>query len=378
MKNKYIDIRKELHRIAELSANEYSTSEYIFKQLQNFKPDRIINKIGSTGIIAIFDTGKPGKTTMFRCELDALPIAETNTFEHVSINNAVSHKCGHDGHMAILLALADWISQNKFELRGKICLLFQPAEETAFGAKQVLDDKRFIDLKPDYIFALHNLPGFPKNSLVLRKGAFAAASAGMKFRFTGKASHAGHPENGNSPLNAMQIFISELQNISQAQKCLNKYSFITIIHVKLGDEAFGTSPGKGVVMATLRAHSDEILQKLASEAKTKAEAIADSHNLKLDIETVEEFAATVNHNGACDILQKAAIDSKLDIIYHKQLFPWTEDFSFYSQKYKTAFLGLGSGEDHPQLHNPDYDFPDELIESGCNIFSKIINEINKY
>lgn len=374
-KDKYIKIRHHLHRIAELSGREAKTSEYVKAQLTILSPDIIIEKLAGYGLAAVFNSGKKGPVVCFRAELDALPIRETNTFEYRSISKSVSHKCGHDGHMAILLGFGEWVKNHLNKLTGKIILLFQPAEETAQGALAVLADKRFTDLKPDYMFSLHNLPEFPLGSVIIRENVFASASRGIKIKLIGKTSHAGHPENGLNPLTAMMSILEVLNSLPNTFTGLDESVLITIIHVCLGEEAFGTSPGEGEIMATFRSNDDEVLDKLAKETKRRVIAIARSFGLKEKLTWVEKFAATVNDKEAYGIVKEAIAKMKIEIVQPLSPFPWSEDFSFFSQKYKSTFFGLGSGETHPQLHNPDYDFPDALIETGIKLFSNITKEV---
>lgn len=376
LKKDWKQVRRDLHKIAELSGNEKKTSAYVRAILADFEPQKLLSGIGGHGILAEFSSGKPGKKTVIRAELDALPIKEKNSFSHGSITEGISHKCGHDGHMAVLLSLGEWLSKHIQELKGSVILLFQPAEETAAGAKAILADKRFLAIKPDYIFALHNIPGYEMGGLLLRRDVFAAASMGLKFYFSGKTSHAGHPENGNNPLFALQELLQDLQVLPQRENNMWESSLITIIHLKLGEEAFGTAPGEGVLMATLRAEKDEVLQQMAKEALRLAESSAKKYSLDFTYERVEEFAATKNNDIAEDLLERAAHKSGLPVVKLAHPFPWSEDFSFFSRSYKTAFFGLGSGKEQAQLHNPDYDFPDELILTGRAIFQKIIEEIN--
>ncbi|MFQ3174652.1 MAG: amidohydrolase, partial [Flavobacterium sp.] len=143
-------LRKELHQNPEVSGKELETSKRIVAFLKKHAPDEIITKIGGAGIVAIYKSKQAGKTVLFRCELDALPIEETNIFEHRSLTNGISHKCGHDGHMAILCGLATELSQNRPET-GTVILLFQPAEEDGSGAQKVFSDPKFTALQPDYV-----------------------------------------------------------------------------------------------------------------------------------------------------------------------------------------------------------------------------------
>lgn len=375
--DKLAEIRHQLHQLAELSGREENTAAYIVTRLSEFKPDRIVEKLSGNGILAIFETGKPGPAICFRADIDALPIADSEQLSYRSQNQGTSHKCGHDGHSTILLGLADWIRDNISSLQGSISLLFQPAEETAQGAKAVLADARFTDIKPDFIFGLHNLPGFPTGSVIVRDGIFAGASCGIKIGLLGKTSHAGHPENGISPLPALLKIVKELIALPETIPEKDAATMVTIIHLKLGEEAFGTSPGTAEIMATFRSYDNDILFLMLQQAEQLVSDIAASQSLKFSLQRVEKFASTVNDAQANHMVRSAARKLGCKIIEPEQPFRWTEDFSFYTQKYKSAFMGLGAGLSHPQLHNPDYDFPDELISHGIKLFSNIILEVAK-
>jgi metal-dependent amidase/aminoacylase/carboxypeptidase family protein len=153
---------------------------------------------------------------------------------------------------------------------------------------------------------------------------------------------------------------------------------VTIIHLRLGEEAFGTSPGEGEIMATFRSYEDSNLAVMMQETERLVPEIANLFSLQYNLEWVEKFASTVNDDIACTFLTKAAEKLNLEIIRPVLPFRWTEDFSYFSQLYKTAFFGLGAGEKQPQLHNPDYDFPDSLIETGVKLFYEIIKEVSVY
>ena len=144
--------RRELHAHPEVSLNEVETAKRVTKFLQHLKPDELLTGVGVNGIMALFESGKPGPTRLFRCELDALPIAELNTFEYKSKYAGVAHKCGHDGHMTILCGLAEQLA-NKRPETGKAWLLFQPAEENGEGAKAMLADHRMRATAPERVYA---------------------------------------------------------------------------------------------------------------------------------------------------------------------------------------------------------------------------------
>jgi len=374
--DKIIAFRQELHQHPELSGNESITAEKIVNFLLHYKPDKIIRGIGGNGIACIFKGQKEGTSVLFRCDMDALPIEEENDFEYKSKEKGVSHKCGHDGHMAIMAGLADSFLKNPPE-KGQAILLFQPSEENGQGALNVLNDEKFKELHIDYSFALHNLPGFTLGSVLLRKGTFASASKGIVIKLYGKTSHAGEPENGISPAIAMSDIIKQLNEISNSKDLFTDLSLVTVVHAQLGELAFGTSPGYAHVMATLRTYSNSDMQKLTVEVEKLVNENALVNNLKVEISYTEEFPATINNTELTELIEYSAKSSNIKFQYIDEPFRWSEDFAHFTEAFPGALYGLGSGLNHSQLHNPDYDFPDEIIESGVRMFSEIYNQIQK-
>jgi amidohydrolase len=372
--SKIIALRHELHQNPELSDNEFITAERIVNFLAHLKPHKLIRGIGGNGIACIFKGEETGASVLFRCDMDALPIDEENDFEHKSIIKGVSHKCGHDGHMAIMAGLADLFSKKRPK-KGQVILLFQPSEENGKGALNILNDEKFKSLKLDYVFALHNLPGFPLGSIILRKDAFASASKGMIIKLYGKTSHAAEPENGISPAIAMADIIKELNDAPNLKNIFSDHTLVTVVHAQLGEVAFGTSPGFAQIMATLRTFTNVDMQKLASESERLIKKIATANNLRVEISYTEEFPASTNNNELVTLVEKVAQSCNTNFQYIKQPFRWSEDFAHFTEKFPGVLFGLGSGIDCAQLHNPDYDFPDEIIESGVKIFSEIHNQI---
>lgn len=369
-----IRLRKELHKNPELSGKEIETSKRILAFLEKYKPDEIHTEIGKTGIIAIYKGKNEGKTILFRCELDALPIQEINKFEHQSVLKGISHKCGHDGHMAILCGLATELSQNKLE-NGTVILLFQPSEENGKGAAKVMKNEFFKTLKPDFVFALHNLPGYPKNQIVIKEDTFSCAVTSMKIVLEGKTAHAGEPENGINPAMAIASIIQQFNALNQPNMLDSDFALITPIYSSLGKKAYGVSAGHGEVHFTIRCQSNVKIKELKKLLETVVSKIVQQHQLLFSIKWIEPFYANENNANAVQLITDAA--KKLGFtIFEKEIpFRWGEDFGLFTTHYLGAMFGLGAGLETPDLHNPDYDFPDEIIPTGVKLFYQICKEL---
>ncbi|MBW6499579.1 MAG: amidohydrolase [Bacteroidales bacterium] len=375
--NQLVELRKTLHRHPELSGKEAQTASRIKKFLKETKPDQLIEKLGGNGLLALFDSGQPGAELLLRCDTDALPIQEVNDFAHRSENDGVAHKCGHDGHTAILAGVAALLGRHRPKT-GRVALLFQPDEETGRGAEKVLHDEAFAALNPDMVFALHNLPGFDEKAVVVKKGSFASASKGMIITLKGKSSHAAHPEQGNSPVKVVTGLLDGLPNIPNMKESFEDFCLVTIIHAHLGEKAFGTSPGDAVVMATLRSYLDDDMEKLTAMAEYLVDHLCRKYDIASEIHYTEVFPATVSDPEALELVKNAARQNQSQLLEIDEPFRWSEDFGHFTMQYPGALFGLGAGKDHPGLHNNHYDFNDNIIETGVNIFMNIIRQKNKF
>ncbi|AFL83467.1 amidohydrolase [Belliella baltica DSM 15883] len=366
------NFRRTLHQYPELSGEEKETASRVLEFFKEIHADEVLENLGGNGLAFVFEGKEQGPTTLYRCELDGLPIREDNNIKYKSTIPGKAHLCGHDGHMAIVAGLGLYLKENRPK-KGRVILLFQPAEETGQGAGMVVKDNKFQKILPDFAFALHNLPGYEKNQIIIKKGAFAAASNGMIIKLKGKNAHASHPEAGNSPAEAMSKIIVALQKLPDAMK---KFTMITVIHAKLGEVAFGTTPGDATVMATIRAYENETRELLVHYAEKLCEQIAKEYMLEISFEYVEEFAATHNHQEAWEYGNQAAKNLNLKTKHIRIPFRWSEDFGHFSIHTKTLLFGLGSGKSQPQLHENNYDFPDEIIPTGVNMFQQIIEQLH--
>lgn len=369
-----IALRHRLHQYPELSGHERATAAHIVSWLETCAPDQIITGLGGHGVAAIFSGTASGPTVLFRCELDALPIMETGTVAWRSKQDGHGHLCGHDGHMAIMCGLARHLHKNPPKA-GRIVLLFQPAEEDGAGARAVIADEKFSSIQPDYAFALHNLPGMPRHHIGIKSGPFNFASEGLAVKLAGRTSHASHPEDGISPAGAISALINSLPQLPQTLGYSTEQALITLVHASLGVKAFGVAPGNGLVMATVRSINNDIQNELMDAAMANARHQAEQHRLSVEFSNGEKFAACTNNAVATAHVERATNALGLPLTPLQKPFRWSEDFGLFSDVCQSALFVLGAGEHHPQLHNPDYDFPDELIPTGVSMFLEIARQL---
>ncbi|MCF7700866.1 amidohydrolase [Loktanella sp. M215] len=371
------EFRRALHRRPEVSGEEMETAKTVVAAVKLMCPTRILTGLGGHGVAAIFDSGKDGPTVLFRAELDALPIEERNdAIAWPSEIPGKSHVCGHDGHMTMLLALGRMISR-KPVAQGRVILMFQPAEEDGSGAKAVVADPAFDEVKPDWAFAIHNDPGSPFGFVSTRVGLMNCASLGLKVKLSGKTAHAANPQDGVSPALAVAKLIPALDELGHGEGGPRNDAFrlVTITHVNIGEPTFGIAPGEAEVFATLRAAGDAGIESLEAAARTIATSVADEHGLGVAFEIHDHFAASVNDADAYDVATRAI--EAIGVPHGQENVPMraSEDFGVFGWGAKAAMLFLGSGEGHAALHNPDYDFPDDLIPIGSAIFERIARDL---
>lgn len=365
--------RRKLHAMPEVSGQEVATAAEVQAFLAGTAPDQVISSLGGTGVAAIFKGSEDGPTVLFRAELDALPIEELSDLPHRSRLPGKGHMCGHDGHTATVAALARGFARQRPK-RGRVVLLFQPAEETGAGAAAVIADERFADIRPDFAFSLHNLPGLPLGHVWLKEGIANCASRGLKITLTGKTAHASAPETGTSPMQAIASLMPALTDLSRGTVASGDLVLATVGHVRIGEAAFGIAPAHGELWVTLRTTTDDRMQALVDAAEGLAKTAADTNGLQLEMSYHEIFSHCDNKGEAVAEL-RAALDA--EAIPHEDgaALRASEDFGRFGAVSKSAMFYLGAGENHPALHNPDYDYPDDLIPLGARIFMRTARNI---
>ncbi len=369
-----IELRHDLHRHPEISGEEKETARRVRAFLEQAPPDRLLAGLGGHGVAAVYDSGRSGPSVLIRSEIDALPIHEKGEVEYRSSVDGKGHLCGHDGHSTILTALALGLARQRPET-GRVILLFQPAEETGAGAAAVIADPRFAEIKPDYSFSLHNLPGLPFGHVSVVEGPVNCASRGIKITLAGKTAHASSPEHGISPMRAIARLMPSLSDLGSGFPPAPDFSMVTITHAIMGEAAFGISPADAEIWATLRTLTDDRMENLCNAAETLAKRVADEERLALNITYDDIFRHCENAPDAVDDIRQALDDEKISHGSEGLPMRASEDFGRFRGVSSSAMFFLGAGRDYPNLHNPDYDFPDALIGIGARIFMRLIRNL---
>ena len=372
----YAETRQQFHSLAEASGHEEKTAEAIILLLKDFAPTHIHTFPDNHNIIAEYDSEVEGPTLLLRGDMDAVGVDEHLDLPYASHTPGYAHKCGHDGHTTILLGVAEQLHLHPIN-KGKIILFFQAAEETGQGCGQLIQKSFLRPYNIDMVFALHNIPGIPMHSITCRAGSFTCAVISCEIKLDGQTSHAAEPEKGISPFRAATSITEQLLALNHPILTDDNYQIVTLVESHIGETAYGVSAGHGVLRFTLRARSEALLQTLKknTECIVRTE-VAKTPGLSYDIHWLEYFAGGQNSEKAVNIVRQAATDNGLTYIEKEVPFTWGEDFGLLTQHYPGALFGLGSGTDTPPLHHQDFDFPDEIIETGVKMMVSISKLVN--
>lgn len=359
--------RRNLHMIPELDRNLPKTTSYIKEILE--KLDCSIIESGG-GICAYFDRGKT-TTVAFRSDMDALPITEMNSHSFVSSNNGIMHACGHDGHMAMLLSLAQYV-HNTTELRCNVMCIFQPAEETTGGAKDICESGIFKKYNITEIYGIHLWPYLEAGKLGSRPGPMMARCAEVNIEVSGVSSHATDPEKGKDALVAACDFIrmvyDDKKHLDAEDNSINASTIICFGKMNSGTVRNAISDSS-IIQGTMRALTDERFSKLESIIDNAASYLSESTGCTLKAMRSEGYPPIINDAE----LYSSAISRLGDIDYTELEKPAmiSDDFSFYGYCAPSLFFFLGTGTGKP-LHSNDFDFDEKILVNGFELYRHLL------
>ncbi|MDP4106690.1 MAG: amidohydrolase [Bacillota bacterium] len=358
-------LRHELHQHPELSNEEVWTKQHLMEFLKANTKLEIVDK--GNWFYAIYRAGSNKPNIAFRADFDGLPMDEFIELPWGSQFPGKAHKCGHDGHSATLAGFS--LEMDQAGADKNIFFLFQPAEETGDGAIQCVD---FIkEHQIDEIYGYHNMSGIPYKAVGILDGTMMCASKGMTIHLEGVPTHASQPEKGVNPSFAVGHILGAIPEFTSSEK--NKGLVLcTVVQIDVGENAFGIAASKGDLRMTIRALYEEELDRLQENLESFAKAQAEVFGLKVSFQYNDEFPETFNHKESANRIRLAAKAKGIELVELKEATRASEDFGHYTKLTKGAFCFIGNGEDYPHLHTNEYDFRDELIEIGVELFMGLV------
>lgn len=366
--DKVIALRHELHRHPELSNEEVETKQRLMLFLKENSPLKITD-MGKWFYAEYHpQDGKSQGSMAFRADFDAIRVLEQTPLPYCSVNKGVAHKCGHDGHAAVLAGFAADVAEKGCDK--DVYFIFQHAEEVGDGGApcaELISEKQI-----DEVFAAHNWPGAPFGSLGLRNGTINCASKGMELIFTGTSAHASQPEMGKNPAKAISRTVLALDQIADPRR-YEGLILATVVQVDIGERAFGVAAHKGKLLMTIRGQIEDEMDAMEQEIREFAAAQAETEGLELEINFYDAFPETYNHPQSVEKLRAIAAAHSWPLNEMEEPIRSSEDFGYYTKKAPGAMVWLGAGEEWPAIHSEEFDYNDKLIEPTLQLFWALID-----
>ena len=370
----FVALRHDLHRHPELGLQEFRTSELLASQLQSWGYS-VTRGLATTGLVAQLQRGSGSKRLGLRADMDALPIHEANDLPHCSVHAGVMHACGHDGHSAMLMAAAQYIAQ-EVEFSGTLNLIFQPAEEHPGGAKIMIEEGLFERFPCDAIFAAHNMPGVPAGQLVFIEGPAMASSDDVTITLTGVGGHGAMPHRAQDPIVAAAAIVMTLQTIVSRNVDPQHTAVITVGSLIAG-KANNVIPASARLELSVRSLDREVRDLLQERITTLVTAQAQSLGAHAHIDYKRDYPVLVNTPAETELARQVGTELLGAERVTRQGRPLTgsEDFAFMLEHCPGSYFmigngtGEGAGEGQPahacMVHNPGYDFNDDILPVGA-------------
>ena len=372
-------LRRDIHAHPELCFQEDRTSELIAKQLTDWGIP-VHRGLGKTGVVGIVKNGTSKRAVGLRADIDALPMTEHNKFAHASVHAGKMHACGHDGHTAMLLSAAQHLAKHR-DFDGTVYLIFQPAEEGGGGAREMIKDGLFEQFPMEAIFGAHNWPGMAAGQFALRSGPVFASSNEFKITLRGKGAHAAMPHNGIDPIPAACQMVQAFQTIITRNKRPIDAGVISVTMIHAG-EATNVVPDSCEIQGTVRTFTLEVLDLIERRMRQITEATAEAFEVSCEFSFKRNYPPTINHDAETGFARQQLTEMVGAANVHDfEPTMGAEDFSFFLQKIPGCYFLIGNGDGtHREgghgmgpcmLHNPSYDFNDELIPLGGSMWVRM-------
>lgn len=372
-------LRRDIHAHPELCFEEVRTADMVAAKLTEWGiPVR--RGLGRTGVVGIVRRGTSSRAVGLRADMDALPMTEFNTFAHASKHPGKMHACGHDGHTAMLLAAARHFSQHR-NFDGTVYLVFQPAEERGGGAREMIRDGIFDEFPMEAIFGMHNWPGLKAGQLALRAGPVMGSSSEFRIVVRGRGSHAALPHNGVDPIPVACQIVQGFQTILTRNKRPVEAGVISVTMIHAG-EATNVVPDAAEIQGTVRTFTLETLDLIERRMREICEHTCAAFGAQCEFEFVRNYPPTINHARETDFCRAVMTE----IVGPENVMDFeptlgAEDFAYFLLEKPGCYVVIGNGEGDQResghglgacvLHNPNYDFNDDVIPLGATYWVRL-------
>ena len=375
-------VRRDIHAHPELCFQEQRTADVVAAKLTEWGIP-IHRGMGTTGVVGIIKNGTSDRAIGLRADMDALPMQEFNKFPHASQYAGKMHACGHDGHVAMLLAAAQHLAKNR-NFDGTVYVIFQPAEEGGGGAREMIKDGLFEKFPMQAVYGMHNWPGLGVGKFALSAGPVMASSNEFTITIHGKGSHAALPHNGIDPVPIACQMVQAFQTIITRNKKPVDAGVISVTMIHAG-EATNVVPDLCQMRGTVRTFSIEVLDLIEARMREVAQHICSAFGATCEFDFHRNYPPTINHVAETDFAKKvlSTIVGEANIVPQEPTMG-AEDFSYMLQAVPGAYAFIGNGEgSHREighgegpctLHNPSYDFNDDLIPLGGTIWVRMVEK----
>jgi hippurate hydrolase len=368
-------LRREFHRHPEMAYKEVQTAKQVSTLLESYGLT-VTTNIASTGVVGVLDRGE-GPRLGLRADMDALPIHEDNELAYCSNVPGVMHACGHDGHTTMLLGAAAMLAKTE-GLQGKITFIFQPAEENEGGAKQMIEEGLFTKFDVDYIYALHNLPNIPAGTILAQPGPISAAFDTFEIEVLGKGGHGAIPELTQDPILAASALVQALNTIVSRKVSPLESAVVSMGKISSG-ETYNVIPNSAHLMGSCRSFNGDVQAILQQQISNICEGIGKAYDVSVKCNYKTIYPAVINDEKATQKFVNA-IERHLpavEMITEFSPFMGSEDFSYFLEVKPGCYFGIGNGVNSASLHTPDYDFNDNILETGISVWCSLAKEFLK-
>jgi len=377
-----VAVRRDIHAHPELCFEELRTADLIAAKLTEWGIP-VHRGLGKTGVVGIVKGGNSPRAIGLRADMDALPMQEFNTFAHASRHPGKMHACGHDGHVAMLLAAAQHLARHR-DFDGTVYLIFQPAEEGGGGAREMVDDGLFEQFPMQAVFGMHNWPGMPVGTMAVSPGPVMASTSEFKIVVRGKGGHAALPHTGIDPVPIACQMVQGFQTIITRNKKPVDAGVISVTMINAG-EATNVVPDSCEMQGTVRTFTTEVLDLIERRMSEISHGVAAAFGAECSFEFVRNYPPTVNHPAEAEFARSVMVDLVgADKVLPQEPTMGAEDFAYMLQAKPGAYFFIANGDGtHREmghgggpcmLHNPSYDFNDDLIPLGGSLWVRLVQK----